>query len=462
MSTKKPKYKDKICLKCEVVFSPTSPKQKFCLKCSDIAKKEAQSLRDKKRNRLKHNVVHTRVCKICGVTFETYDIKKFYCGSVFCEQSRKFNNSISIEEKRQAKFKKARHIADIKRKAATLKYIKAYIEARKYKLISAKKYKTTHHSALVLECPEGHLWKTSFHGFRDSSTYQGNRCPTCYLKNLRVSRPEQKVRDFIEQEFPNLEVVYNDRTILSPKELDLYFPQQKLAIEVCGLYWHSDSNGKPRNYHYKKMEDCFNKGIRLMTIFEDELVYNFEIIKSRIRQALFLTKRKIYARQCQVVEVDYKTATEFLKENHIQGPSRKVLVSYGLLYNNELVCLGMLGELNRPQFSVPNSLEFKRFCTALDVSVVGGVSKIFKHIVKYSKESGYDNVLSYCDMRYVNTLKPVQEVLGFKLKSVVKYSPHYFKNYYRQLGVSDQEYDQQESYYRLWDCGHRTYVYSIN
>jgi len=35
-------------------------------------------------------------------------------------------------------------------------------------------------------------------------------------------------------------VIYNSRKILNGKELDAYLPNNGLAIEFNGLYWHSD------------------------------------------------------------------------------------------------------------------------------------------------------------------------------------------------------------------------------
>ena len=32
-------------------------------------------------------------------------------------------------------------------------------------------------------------------------------------------------------------------------ELDVYIPSKHIAIEYNGIYWHSELNGKNKNYH---------------------------------------------------------------------------------------------------------------------------------------------------------------------------------------------------------------------
>lgn len=47
------------------------------------------------------------------------------------------------------------------------------------------------------------------------------------------------------------------------KELDVYIPDLKIAIEYDGAYWHSDVN------NYFKYKECRKQGIRLIHIIEN-------------------------------------------------------------------------------------------------------------------------------------------------------------------------------------------------
>lgn len=65
-------------------------------------------------------------------------------------------------------------------------------------------------------------------------------------------------------------IIHNDRTILKPKEIDIYIPELKIGIEYNGLYWHSIENGTDKYSHRNKSLACRKLGIRLIHIFEFE------------------------------------------------------------------------------------------------------------------------------------------------------------------------------------------------
>ena len=495
---KKPNYKCKDCFVCGNSFKPTSPTQKFCLKCRDYANKMSQKLIYKKRRYKNKPTIYTVECPSCGITFTTTYSRKKYCGSEECEKSRiklknklynlkrdkkymrdkgrnyyKNNRSKCLLSKAKAYRKKhpdAKEYAPGKVHVHTFDYINNYVLDRGYKLLSTKY--VNNREPILLECPEGHVWQTTFHNFQDSTNKRGSRCAICYNQNNYVSNPESKIRCFIEKELPNIKVIYNDRMVLSPKELDFYFPENNFAIEVCGLYWHGErSSGKHRDYHYRKMISCYDNGIRLMTVFEDEIINKPEIVLSRIRLALGAPSRRIFARKCTLLEVTQKVANDFYSANHIIGKSTNI-ISYGLVYKGELVCVGSLGKDISEHQTSSNTLQLKRFCTLVDVSVVGGIGKIFNRIKKFAIDYGCSKIVSYCDMRYANIMKPVYELLGFELLACIKYTPHYFKgnkrfiyfSFYNEKCITNKskfKLTHSQGYDRIWDCGYRTYVYEL-
>lgn len=91
--------------------------------------------------------------------------------------------------------------------------------------------------------------------------------------NLK-SKAESYILDHLEY---NGQIQPNNRKIINPKELDIYIPDLKLAIEFNGIYWHAEERQNNIYIHREKSILCHNKGIRLIHIFEfedlDEQIY---------------------------------------------------------------------------------------------------------------------------------------------------------------------------------------------
>lgn len=477
-------YKPKKCKICEQIFEPSGPSQKYCSSCKDEGRRLVDRKRDRQRSRIINNYKeYERFCLSCGKKFKTHYSRKVYCGSANCESYRiKVRNKLMhqrrdkkylIEKGRKyysnnkkdcclkkaieyrKKFPKTRPYVSGKIFRHNINFVKKYVERFDYKLLS-KNYKNNCES-IILRCPEGHKWKTTFHSFKDGNS----RCLHCYLLNNYTSKPELTIRDFIKKELPTIEVVYNDRIQIEPKELDLYFPKHNLAIEVCGLYWHSDTaNNIERSYHYNKMMLCYDRNIRLITIFEDEIENSLDIIKSNIRQALNICDTKIEAKKCEVKSISVRLANRFFEQNYINS---NVIFdkAFGLFYNNKLVYACCTNPSDNERYT----LELNFFCVLKNTQVFGAEHKIFTYIKEYFKGSPYRYIKSYCDMRHTNIFNPIPKLLGFNLFKKVDCSPHYFKNKvrYKLNGVYINKTDfKSNGYDRIWDCGHRIYSYDLN
>lgn len=126
----------------------------------------------------------------------------------------------------------------------------------------------------------------TIHGDFEKSYYNalvGQTCMICSkTKYARSSRGEEQLLNQIDQ--PGM--IRNSRKIIPPLELDAYFPDRQLAIEYCGLYWHSTARGKDKNYHRNKLEMCTKHGIRLITVFEDEWNKSSDLVITKIGAAL--------------------------------------------------------------------------------------------------------------------------------------------------------------------------------
>lgn len=105
--------------------------------------------------------------------------------------------------------------------------------------------------------------------FSRSSMKKGSPpvCQKC-KSELYSSKAEKEIADYIST-FYSGELIRNSREIISPLELDLYYPEKRIAIEFNGDYWHSEKF-KDKYYHYNKFISCKEKDIILVSIFEQD------------------------------------------------------------------------------------------------------------------------------------------------------------------------------------------------
>ena len=175
----------------------------------------------------------------------------------------------------------------------------------------------------------------------------------------------------------------NVRSIITPKEIDIYIPSKNLGIEVNGLRWHS-TEFRTSGDHINKFLLCKQRGIRLLSIWQDWIVNKPQIVESMILDKLGLCSNKIYARKCIIKEIDSKTCNSFLDHNHIQGACKSV-IRLGLYYNDELMsvmCFSKRSKLSGSKSINNEEWELIRFCSKLNHVIVGGAGKLLNHFIK--------------------------------------------------------------------------------
>lgn len=235
-----------------------------------------------------------------------------------------------------------------------------------------------------------HEQEMTLHAFE-----RGQLCTKCQL--FRVSKAQIEIYEYVK-ECCN-DAVLNDRSILSPKELDVYVPSKNFAIEFNGLYYHSDLNGAESNKHQVKSEECARLNVKLFHVFEDEWKHKKEIIKSMIDHRLRCSRIKVNARSCELVELTpCEEVKNFFNVSHIDGTGGRYDVAFVLRTNNVIVAALTL----RKPFSKKwkNTIEVARFSCALNHSIPGAMSRLLFAATRWAKQQGYAQILSYVDQRF--------------------------------------------------------------
>lgn len=309
-----------------------------------------------------------------------------------------------------------------------------------------------------IECMKGHTWST----LAGNLLYYGcgSNCEIC---NPSYSKGEEDLIKFIQSIYSGW-IELHDRTILKPLELDIVLPDLGIAFEYNGMYWHSDKF-KDKNYHNNKTKEVCSFGYQLIHINEDEWLNRQDIVKSRIRN-LIKGSDKIYARKCTVREISFPK--NFLIENHLQGAGVPSSTNLGLYLNEELVAVMTF---STPKFSKEYTFELVRFCSLLDITVVGGASKLLSYFLSNYKGS----IVSYSDRRW-STGRLYQQ-LGFTYSHTSSPNYMYHKGYeslsryqcqkhllkdrfpitYKDC-LSESEIMLLEGYSRVYDCGNDVWI----
>jgi len=287
------------------------------------------------------------------------------------------------------------------------------------------------------------------------------KCRVCNpYKPEYVSGQETAVYEFVAGLVPDAE--QSNKKIIAPYELDIVVPSKKLAIEYCGLFWHSEYNQPDPNYHANKLKLCKQQGLRLITIFEDEWTHRRPIVENRLRAILGATS-KIYARKCLVNPIAIALAREFTEQHHIQGHSQ-CRYAYGCFFEGKLVAVMTFG---RPRYNRHYEYELIRYASI--GTVVGGAGRLLSAFVKQHDPK---NIISYCDLRWGTG--NLYQRLGFEQVKAngVGYSyTDFVQRYHRSKftksslvkngadpNLSEHEIMREKKMYRIWDCGVGCYV----
>lgn len=416
--------------------------------------------------------------KIKNTNLKLYGVNNIFQNKDFIKDSfiKKYNvdhvsKIIGLSEKRKETFIEKYGYSsnftrpEIKKKSIDFKQNNFLL---KYPHVNFKHYTG---NTLSIECNHcNSIYEINRTLFRYRMIYEKNPCTKCVPINSGDSFFEKEVFLFIKSLY-NGKVIENDRTILNPKELDIYIPDLKIGIEFNGLYWHS-SEFVDKNYHLNKTKMCEKKGIEVIHVFEDEWIYKKDIVKSIIKTRLNINQNFIYGRKCSIKEIDSITYKNFCEKNHIQGGVNS-LIKIGLFYEGELVSIMSFGHLRKSLGSLKENgtYEMLRFCSKLNTSVIGGGSKLFKFFIK---KYNPNKIISFSDKRYFTG--NLYERLNFKLEKET--SPNYFyitDNFkrenrfkYRKDVLVKDGYDpnktefqimNERGIYRIWDCGNKKWVW---
>lgn len=125
----------------------------------------------------------------------------------------------------------------------------------------------------------------------------------------------QLICKYITENILNETCLYNTRSIITPYEIDIYFPSFKLAFEYDGKGWHSDTDSMRRDEIKKTL--LSDKGITLIKLVENHRNYE-EDVKQQLVENLSLIEKISHIKldKQRVLDIECNDVFDFLLRNN--------------------------------------------------------------------------------------------------------------------------------------------------
>lgn len=254
-------------------------------------------------------------------------------------------------------------------------------------------------------------------------------------------------------------------------KVDLYDDIRKIAIDINPTVTHNTQFNPfhpehkshiSTTYHFERAKEAEKAGWLLYQIFD----WDDEVKVIRQLKSIFGLNPKIYARKCEVKQLDKTVANNFFDRWHSQNRAES-LVNYGIYYQNELLAVMSFG---RARFNKSAQYELIRYAGS-DVNIVGGASKLLKAFINdYHPQS----ILTYSD--YAKGQGKVYEKIGFKFmgfagltalyaplqKQGIAYKTQKASREYKKYGQdysSCKEYFNSKNWYRINDANNKIWIW---
>lgn len=251
---------------------------------------------------------------------------------------------------------------------------------------------------------------------------------------------------------------------------DLRIKDTNTLLEINPTFTHNSAInpwGVPldKYYHRNKTRFALENGYRCINVWDwDNINHIVDILKPR---------SFIYARKCEIAEIDSQVASTFESQFHIQGSVRGQSICLGLYYNGELVEVMTFGS---PRYNKHYEYELLRLCSRADLAIIGGAERLWNHFIKsYAPIS----VISYCDASKFSG--SVYRRLDMKLDEITEPNKNWSKNHelitnnlllqrgFDQIfntsygkGTSNEELMVQNGWLPVYDCGQYRFIWKAD
>lgn len=257
---------------------------------------------------------------------------------------------------------------------------------------------------VLWQCPTHpqHTWRATVANRVNKHT----GCGICHADGISSSEAEivTVIKQLCGDTTP---ILTHDRKICNGKELDIVLPEQRIAIEYNGVFWHSDGtkNPKAKGYHADKTRLAAEQGYQLLHIWEDDWRYRQNVVIKTLAHKLHATchlNRVIpgidkvdaethYARTLHPQAIHHARAHKFLETHHIQG-AVAATCHFGLVTDDDQLVAVLSIRSPRQNARMKRKKgqwEIQRYATA------GNVPGGFTKLLRFAERERADDITSW-------------------------------------------------------------------
>lgn len=278
----------------------------------------------------------------------------------------------------------------------------------------------------------------------------------CALNETK-SHASKEFFGFINSICPDAE--YSNRSVIPPRELDVWVPSKKIAFEYHGAHWHSLArrSWNQRLKDHEKMLLLQELGVRLVQVYDYEWRERRTPMEGLIRQILGVPDSRRRIRPTFSIS-SFSCVSAFLKEYHYLG-ERQASGSLYIIANFGKKIVGAWVFVVEQK-----TLHWKRACWHPNYKAWCPHEKALKMAIAETKPN---KVISFSDNRL--HMGDLYRVLGFSLEKEI--DPDYVYtngtkirhkfNFRVPAGIDEIRQAAANNWYRLYDSGKKRWVLNL-
>ena len=313
----------------------------------------------------------------------------------FIKDNYKFLSNKEIVNKINSRFNSKFTVRQLKRKIGRLGIIRTKKQVDNIRSKIIKERLTDLSFEHVFSCAKKYNTKQEFY-LKDPNAY--NKVLKMgwkkeVFKHMVVgnfSIPQLMLRNILET-LLNEKCSYNNRSIITPLEIDIYFEKWKIGWEYDGRRFHKHPDDK------NKIEKCLKKGVKLFNIheFTDDFKKYELNIKNQLKRDLFL--------------INEKTGLNLKKEHidhhvfQLKFPNQLTIEEKKLVFNKKM------SDIKKVDLNLFNKVKKYKIYNEEILKIENDLPKCKKfssHIdyISYLKKQNYSNFSDLCTKEHPHRL----------------------------------------------------------